>query len=133
MMSRFEGGAADFRALLFAVGRRRAIDHHRHNGRTVQTAPVAELQDLDRSGLARATDTAETIVLDKLTAQRAIELLGSSLPPEQADVVLLRVVAGLSVNEVAGILDKAPEAIRSAQYRAIRKLQQTLDRGSVTL
>jgi RNA polymerase sigma-70 factor (ECF subfamily) len=133
LMPRFEGGAAEFRALLFAVSRRRVVDHHRRNGRTVKSAQVGQLYDLEQADTEHGTEPTETIVLDNLTAQHAVDLLASSLSPEQAEVVLLRVVADLSVEEVARMLGKAPAAIRAAQYRAIRKLQQTLERGSVTL
>jgi RNA polymerase sigma-70 factor (ECF subfamily) len=50
----------------------------------------------------------------------------SQLPPDQADVVLLRVLADLSVKDVAEILGKQPGAVRALQHRAIRRLANIL-------
>ena len=49
------------------------------------------------------------------------------LSPEQADVVVMRVVDGLDVDEVARALGKAPEAVRCLQHRALRRLARQLD------
>lgn len=133
LVHRFEGGPAEFRALLFAVARRRVVDQHRRNGRALKLVRVAAGDELDQAGKQTPTPAAEKVVLDNLSTQQAIELLAAVLPPEQLEVILLRVVADLSVNDVARILDKAPAAVRASQYRAIHKLQQTLDRRSVTL
>jgi DNA-directed RNA polymerase specialized sigma24 family protein len=46
------------------------------------------------------------------------------LPDSQAEVVLLRTVAGLSVTEVAGAIGKSETAIRVLQSRGLRKLAQ---------
>jgi len=42
----------------------------------------------------------------------------ASLPPDQAEVVLLRVLGGFDASELAEILGKRPGAIRVLQYRA---------------
>ena len=49
------------------------------------------------------------------------------LSPDQADVVVMRVVDGLDVDEVARALGKAPEAVRGLQHRALRRLARQLD------
>ena len=53
---------------------------------------------------------------------RIVELL----PAEQADIVLLRVVARLSVDEVAAIVGKRAATVRVIQHRALRKLASEL-------
>ena len=48
------------------------------------------------------------------------------LPPDQAEVVLLRVVAGLDVEEVAAIVGKKAGAVRVLQHRALKRLSARL-------
>jgi RNA polymerase sigma-70 factor (ECF subfamily) len=48
--------------------------------------------------------------------------LTSALPPEQAEVVVLRVVGGLSVEETARVVGKRPGTVRVLQHRALRRL-----------
>jgi RNA polymerase sigma-70 factor (ECF subfamily) len=57
----------------------------------------------------------------------AIEALLTELPPDQAEVVLLRVVADLSVEHVAGIMGRSPGSVRVLQHRPLRRLQKNLD------
>ena len=72
--------------------------------------------------------------------EEALEVLGTELalsciamlPASQADVVLLRVLGGLSVGEVAKILDKRPGAVRVLQHRALRTLASLVAREQVT-
>lgn len=52
-----------------------------------------------------------------------MELL-DGLPNGQRQVLALRVVAGLSVDETARVLGKRPGAIRVAMHKAVRKLEQ---------
>ncbi|MFZ4586113.1 MAG: sigma factor-like helix-turn-helix DNA-binding protein [Acidimicrobiia bacterium] len=44
----------------------------------------------------------------------------------QAEVILLRVVAGLDVNEVAAIVDRSPGAVRVLQHRGLQALAAAL-------
>ena len=53
-------------------------------------------------------------------------------PPSQADIVLLRVLGGLSIGEVAKILGTRPGAIRVLQHRALRRLASIVAREEVT-
>lgn len=53
-------------------------------------------------------------------------------PPDQAEVVLLRVVAGLSVEQVAKILGKSAGSVRVAQHRALRRLAAIWEQKPVT-
>ena len=55
----------------------------------------------------------------------AIRLI-RTLPPDQAEVVMLRIVAGLTNVEVAALLDKTPGAVRVLSHRGLRRLAQNL-------
>jgi RNA polymerase sigma-70 factor, ECF subfamily len=50
-----------------------------------------------------------------------------TLPRDQAEVVLLRVVAGLDVAQVATITGKRPDTVRVVAHRALRRLARRLD------
>ena len=55
-----------------------------------------------------------------------MELILTDLSADQADAVLLRVVAGLDVAEVAGIMGRSPGAVRVLCHRALRRLAPLL-------
>jgi RNA polymerase sigma-70 factor (ECF subfamily) len=113
----FEGGEAAFRGWLFSIARRRLSDHRRRAARR-RTIPAPQTVF---AGIVTDEDPAE-LVGSRLSAQDAVERLAALLPPEQAEVVVLRVVGGLSVEEVGRILNKRPGTIRVLQHRALRRL-----------
>ncbi len=125
-LSGFDGGPAELRALLFTIARRRVVDHHRRMSRRVPEVPLEE------AGEPSTPVSAEELTLERLMTELAVEMLGRDLPPEQAEIVLLRVVGGLSVSEVAGILGKTDGAVRIAQLRALRRLSRKMDESGVT-
>jgi RNA polymerase sigma-70 factor (ECF subfamily) len=61
-----------------------------------------------------------------MSAQEAITELTSVLPAEQAEVLMLRVVGGLPVEEVARVVGKRPGTVRVLQHRALRRLASQL-------
>jgi RNA polymerase sigma-70 factor (ECF subfamily) len=123
----FKGDANDFRAWLFAVARRRLIDHYRAMGRR----PRIESLEPDVHGTAVA-DVAE-VVIDELGAEEALSVLLRGLPPEQAEVVVLRVVGGLSADEVGTVVGRSAGWVRTTQHRALRALEaRLLDNGATT-
>ncbi|MHB1583048.1 MAG: RNA polymerase sigma factor [Acidimicrobiales bacterium] len=126
VLATFEGDAEDLRAWLFGVARNQVADHHRTRQRRLRLARAGE-----PSRPATPLDPAE-VVVESLSATEAVELLVRSLPRDQSEVVLLRVVAGLSVEQVATILGKSPGSIRVVQHRALRRLAKTWQRETVT-
>ena len=67
----------------------------------------------------------------QLSTQAALALL-ATLPPDQAEVVLLRVLGGFDAAEVGAILRKRPGTVRVLQHRALAQLARTLSREAVT-
>lgn len=53
------------------------------------------------------------------------------LPEKQRDIVLLRVVVGLSAEETAEAVGSTPGAVRVAQHRALARLRKTLSAEEV--
>ena len=55
------------------------------------------------------------------------------LPAIQAEVILLRVVAGLDTEAVAQLVGRSPGAVRVAAHRGLRRLAGILAEAGVTL
>jgi len=89
------------------------------------------LQDVPAEALPLTADAADE-AMERLGTQSAISLL-SRLPRLQAEVILLRVVAGLDTNAVARLLGRSPGAVRVAGHRGLRRLAEILSRAGVTL
>jgi RNA polymerase sigma-70 factor (ECF subfamily) len=118
----FHGNHDAFRGWAATIARHRALDHLRRHTRRPPAIPVpAE----DLAGLAAADDTASTAI-NALTTTAAIRLI-ATLPPDQAEAVLLRAVLGLDATRAAAVLGKRPGAIRTAAHRGLRTLARHLD------
>lgn len=113
-LTSFCGDSADFRAWLFTVGRNRAIDQGRAR-RARPSVPVPEVED------GRTAPSAEWVALERDSTASALRLV-ATLPPDQAEMVMLRVVVGLDVAVVAEIVGKVPGTVRVAVHRALRTL-----------
>ena len=85
---------------------------------------MPELPDGAGPGSADPAD----LVLDKLSTEAAIAII-SSLPRFQAEVILLRVVAGLDNQAVARLVGRSPGAVRVAAHRGLRRLAAHPARG----
>jgi RNA polymerase sigma-70 factor (ECF subfamily) len=122
----FPGDGAGFRRLLFTIARRRAVDHHRARRRR-RTEPV---DTATLTGLPAEDDPA-AMVAEAEAGRAAVARLVGLLPPAQAEVVVLRVVSGLSVAEVAEVVGRSPAAVSVLLSRALRRLAERLgDRRS---
>lgn len=119
-LDRFEGDEVNFRTWLMTIARHRAIDWGRGRSRT--PVVLQEHEQLDASGPA-APDTA-TLVVDAISATEAVALISRSLPPLQAEAVILRSVVGLDVPEVARIMNKRTGTVRVLAHRGLRHLQR---------
>ena len=128
-LATFSGDEAGFRSWLFTIARRRAIDHGRKRARR-KTDTVSSETFEQRAG----TDDTAAAGIEELSAREAIARLTAGLAPDQAEVILLRVVAGLDAAEVAQIMGRSEGAVRVVQHRALRKLAASLtpDKEGVT-
>jgi RNA polymerase sigma-70 factor (ECF subfamily) len=126
-LTSFRGDEAAWRAWLFTTARRRTIDQARRRSRR----PEAPLGDVPAAQLPLTADPAD-IALEHLSTRAALALL-ADLPPLQAEVILLRVVAGLDTDAVARLVGRSPGAVRVAAHRGLRRLAQNLVEAGVTL
>jgi RNA polymerase sigma factor (sigma-70 family) len=114
----FRGDGSRFRAWLFTIAHHAAVDDARRRRRRARETTVENVPDA-------AGGDAETHVMARLADERARAML-DRLSPDQRDVVLLRVVSGLSVKEVAEVLDKGEEAVKALQRRGLAALRRAL-------
>jgi RNA polymerase sigma-70 factor, ECF subfamily len=120
-LPRFRGDEKDFRGWLFTTARRRVIDLRRYDTRH----PM--LLGDDPVGLEQqhAPDDTAAAALERMSTDAALEMI-ASLPREQAEIIVLRVIGGLSAPEVARIVGKRPGAVRVAAHRGLRMLASRL-------
>ncbi len=122
----FQGDESQFRSWVFTIAHRRLIDERRRGARRPQIS-TDDTALFDRPG-GDAEDDALTV----LGGRRVFELC-EGLSPEQRDVVVLRVVADLTVEQVARIVGKSPGAVKALQRRALTALRARILREGVTL
>jgi RNA polymerase sigma-70 factor, ECF subfamily len=124
-LGRFAGDELAFRSWLFTIARCRLVDHRRKMARRRTDLVPDDRIDLSMGPTRYGRDPA-VLVLEQLSAQEAVDRLVSDLTPEQAEAVLLRVVAGFDVDEVARIMGRTPGSVRVLCHRALRRLAARL-------
>lgn len=125
-LRRFSGDEAAWRAWVFTTARRRAIDTGRRRARSAEREVAWRQWQVESVG----ADPAD-FVTERMDTDAALGILGQ-LSPLQAEVIALRVLTGLPVDEVAGIVGRSPGAVRVAAHRGLRRLEQILTARGVT-
>jgi RNA polymerase sigma-70 factor, ECF subfamily len=120
-LHKFDGDDDGFRGWITTIARHRAMDHLRRTSRQA-TVPVP-VEDL--AFLASPEDTADRAI-EAVTTDAALSLI-ASLPPDQAEAVLLRAVMGLDAKSAAQVAGKRAGAIRTSAYRGLKTLAGRLD------
>jgi RNA polymerase sigma factor (sigma-70 family) len=118
-LDRFEGGEAEFRSFVFTIAYRRLTDELRRRGRRGVHHPWEP--ETDR----REVPSAEHDAIRNLGDAAALALL-DGLSRDQRDVMVLRVVADLTVEQVAEVLGKRPGAVKALQRRALEALRKKI-------
>jgi RNA polymerase sigma-70 factor, ECF subfamily len=117
----FDGDIDGFRGWTATIARHRALDHLRYRKRRpVEHTPVSEFPE------PRAADDTEQTALDSLSTRSALALI-ARLPPDQAEIIMLRVVVGLDAKSVAKVVGKRAGAVRTAAHRGLRRLEHLLN------
>jgi RNA polymerase sigma-70 factor (ECF subfamily) len=116
-LPKFKKDSADeFRAWLFTIARHRAIDAARSRRRLRDKMLADALVPPTTTG-----NPVEDEVFHELSTRQAIAMV-AGLSKDQAEVVALRVIAGLDTDAVARMLRKSPGAVRVALHRGLRAL-----------
>lgn len=121
----FSGTEDQFRGWLFTIAHRRLVDEHRR-------AAVRPAWGGDGRVPDRQAGDVEDDAWRELAEDRVRELC-RRLPAGQRDVLLLRMVADLSVEQVAGALGRTPGAVKALQRRGLAALRAILEREGVPL
>jgi RNA polymerase sigma-70 factor (ECF subfamily) len=74
----------------------------------------------------------EELVLARLALDETLAAI-RRLPPQQAEVLMLRLVAGLATDTIANITGTSPGAVRVAAHRGLKRLAGQLSPAGVTL
>src|SRR5262249_45569802 len=118
----YRGEGSGFTGWAATIARNRALDHLRYQQRRPSTAMAVD-QFVDLAGL----DDTESRALQAVEMHAVIEWI-ATLPRDQAEAILLRVVLGLDAEAAAKIVGKRPGAVRMAAHRGLRRLADELDR-----
>lgn len=113
------GGAEGIRVLVFSIAHARLVDHHRRRGRAAASVEYDPCRD------HRLSASAEDLVVDGDAEADALAML-AGLSADHREVLRLRIIAELSVHEVAAIMQKSPAAIMQLQHRALASLRKQL-------
>jgi RNA polymerase sigma-70 factor, ECF subfamily len=122
-LDRFQGNEPSFRAWVFTIARHEVLDWRRREARRPAT-------DLPVNGQVEwaAPDDPAADALEGLSTRAALAEL-ATLPADQAEAIMLRVVAGLGVDRVAAIMGKRPGTVRVLTHRGLRRLADRLGGG----
>jgi len=118
-----EGGDDGVRTLTFSIAHARLVDFHRARARRPSHVPFDARLDPRHS--ASAEDTA----ID-LAGGGAMQLL-ARLGDDQRQVLSLRVIAGLSLDETAQVMDRSIGSIKQLQRRGLESLRSLLMREPI--
>lgn len=106
-----------FLAFVYGIAAHKVADARRSSARN-RAQPVAEVPDTESHG-----DGPEQLVMqNELRGQ--VDRLLSVLPEKQREILVLRLVVGLSAEETAETVGTSPGAVRVTQHRALRRLRE---------
>jgi RNA polymerase sigma-70 factor (ECF subfamily) len=124
-LRRFQGNESQLRGWVFTIAHHRVIDQRRYWSRR----PEDSVPDPAPSRVAPSAEDEALIDVNTARVTQALE----QLTVEQRDVLLLRVVADLSLEQVANVLGKRTGAVKALQHRALGALRRLLEEGAVSL
>jgi RNA polymerase sigma factor (sigma-70 family) len=119
-LDRFEGGEAQLRAWLFTIARNLFIDERRRAKRR----PVTEsMPDAPITG--DHEPASEQLAMSRMGSLDAVALI-EQLVTDQREVLLLRIVGDLTIEQIAGIVGKRPGAVKALQRRGLAAIRRRL-------
>ena len=126
-LASFSGDEERFCSWIFTIAHRRLIDERRACGRRVRLA------DWSIDELAEpAGGDVEHEAMVNMSVER-VRSLCRGLSPDQRDVLLLRLVAALTVDQTAEALGKSSTAVKGLQLRGVAAVRRHLEREGVSL
>jgi RNA polymerase sigma-70 factor, ECF subfamily len=122
-IDRFQWSDAGFDGWVFGIARHVSVDHHRRVDR------VRRYRHVGRLFPGGKTDGSEPVDHDLVVGddQALIRQLFTRLSPAEQEVLELRVIAGLSAEQVGDVLGRTAGAVRTAQSRALTHLRELME------
>jgi RNA polymerase sigma-70 factor, ECF subfamily len=118
----FRGPVEALGGWLFRIARHDLFDFRRKQARS----RLDRLDDvLDEAAIAAGADDPEEMAIERLEGSRVMAAL-RQLSPDQREVLLLRMAAGLTAPEVADALHKTTGAVKALQHRGLASLARVL-------
>jgi RNA polymerase sigma-70 factor, ECF subfamily len=108
-LARFVGDADDFRRWLYTIAHRRAVDNVRASVRRADAEHRHSIQPAAHASMSDPLDDALALV--------------NCLPSDMAEAVLLRIVADMSVSDVALVMNKTEGNVRILTHRGLERLR----------
>jgi RNA polymerase sigma-70 factor (ECF subfamily) len=108
-----------FLAFVYDIAAHKVADAHLSAVRN-RAEPIPEMPNSSKLADGPEQQTTQSELADRMTT------LLSTLPDEQREILVLRVVVGLSIEETAESVRSAPGAVRVAQHRALDRLRNAL-------
>ncbi|CAM3181755.1 sigma-70 family RNA polymerase sigma factor [Prescottella defluvii] len=121
-LPRYQDQGRPFMAFVYGIAAHKVADAHRNAARN-KSDPVAEVPDVVSSD-----DSPEERALSSETSRQVNALL-QTLPEKHREILVLRLVVGLSAEETAAAVGSTAGAVRVAQHRAIAKLKKEVTRA----
>jgi len=118
-LPRYQDQGRPFMAFVYGIAAHKVADAHRSAARN-RSEPVADVPDV-----ISLDDSPEEHALNSEASRQMKDLLGT-LPEKQREILILRLVMGLSAEETAAAVGSTAGAIRVAQHRAIAKLKKAV-------
>ncbi|GAA3668726.1 sigma-70 family RNA polymerase sigma factor [Arthrobacter ginkgonis] len=119
-----EGGVSGLRSFTFSVAHARMVDATRARARAPWVDEYSPEEDPRRS------PSPQDEVMDRLGSGELAAVLDGLLP-DQRECVLLRIVAGLSIEETAAALGKSAGAVKQLQRRGLLAMKKALEGAEV--
>jgi RNA polymerase sigma factor (sigma-70 family) len=119
----FRGDEDELRSWVFTIAHRRLIDDWRRRSRRPQLADDAG--DLTLLPGGDAEDDALVLV-----GAEDVHRLCAGLPDDQRSVLLLRVLADLTVEQVASVMGRSVGSVKALQRRGLRALRERIENSS---
>ena len=108
-LGRFMGTASEFRSWLFTIAHHKSVDDRRHRSNDAEY-----LADTD----PRTTPSAEVTAIESIVGDHVRVILGG-LTGDQREVLLLRALGYLSLEQVADATGRTVGAVKQLYHRAV--------------
>lgn len=124
-IDRFQGGENEMRAWIFTIAHHRFLDDVRTRKR--RPVVVAPKEVLEAGGPVGDAESEAFSAIEESEVRRLLD----GLTRDQRDVLTLRLVGGLKIEEIARVLGKRAGAVQALQRRGLESLKREISRRSV--